>query len=41
VSHIFCEQKTLRRGNKISSGGKTMLVLIFLMHKVETLSINY
>jgi hypothetical protein len=36
----ICEQKTLGRRNKIFHSGKVMFMLIFLMHKVETLSIN-
>jgi hypothetical protein len=40
MSCVFHKQKTFGRGNKIFSGGKTMLMLIFLMHKVETLSVN-
>jgi hypothetical protein len=41
MSSVFREQKTLRRRNKIFSSGKTMLLHIFLKHKVKTLYINY
>jgi hypothetical protein len=41
MSCVFREQKTLGHRNKIFNGGKIVPVLIFLMHKIETLSVNY
>jgi hypothetical protein len=41
VSCRLRELKILGHRNKIFGAGKTMLVLIFIMHKVEALPINY
>jgi hypothetical protein len=41
TSCIFRKQETLGHKNEIFDGGKTMLVLIFFMHKVEALPTNY
>jgi hypothetical protein len=40
-SSIQKKKKALGCGNQVFGGQKIMLVLIFLMHKVEALSIDY